>query len=1004
MKKKAKTALIISLISLFAVGGISTAFIVSSSKKFDKTYGVSDAKAQEAYKFLKETIDKKTYTYYDFKLDNPSVDYSLGTFKGNTIGTNVVSDNYDYHVYNASSSIISSLEFGDSIEYKVNVDKAGLYEVNVDYLIKKDNILTAPVIGIMINDKYQYEETDNISCPLIWEGTENVEFPRDSYGDETIPLNVRNTTTWQTLDCYDNLYSSSEPLLFKLESGENTIKINYISGSALLLLGDLYVKAPTNHQSYEQYISNYQDTQESSFESIDAIRYNSKNSSYISLANEKSSSVAPYDIKTNYLNVVSVDTWDDAGQTITYKINAKNDGLYSLAFHYQNDKNEYDAFRTIMIDGKVPFKECINYSFASTTSGKWKNEILNIDGTPMKFYLTKGEHYLSLKAERDKVYNLTNNIQTVIDHINYFALEILKVTGSEVDKDRTWKLTQYIENTAKYLDSYDTILKNVADNGRYYSTKGISSATLSYVNKAITTLVKLMEKPDELPLYLKSLYSGTSSINQLLGSSITMLNDQPIGLDAIYVYQNYKLPKENSSFFRRLFDGINRTFRSYTSSKYDVDLSDDVVDVWVNRPLTYINILQQMVDRDFNTKDGMPKIKITMMPDAGKLLLSTSAGTSPDVVLGIPSYTPFDFAIRNAAYDLTTFPDFYQVADRFPSGVLVPFVLNDKFYAIPESIDFQVTLYRKDIFDSFGLEVPDNWEELKDILKTLQQYGMNYYFPTSANNSTKWFYQTSPLIYQYGGHLYNPDGTSTAIDSEKALKGLTLLTDLYKYYSLDSQVASFYNSFRNGTHPIGMGTFSEYLLINNAAPEIIGKWGISAPLGVKDEETGNVDRTFISSGTCSMILSDTKKANESWEFLKWWTDTTTQIEYSNRLQSTYGPEYTWLSSNIDAIKESPIESSHKGVILDALEYIVDVPRTPGQYMLERGLSNIWTKVALQGAPIGVTIDAEVITINREIVRKMKEFNYLDANGKVLKPYTVREKDWVDEIILSHKGG
>ena len=277
---------------------------------------------------------------------------------------------------------------------------------------------------------------------------------------------------------------------------------------------------------------------------------------------------------------------------------------------------------------------------------------------------------------------------------------------------------------------------------------------------------------------------------------------------------------------------------------------------------------------------------------------------------------------------------------------------------------------------------------------------MNYYLPTSAKNSTKWFYQTSPMIYQYGGHLYNDDGLTTSIDSEEALKGLTLLTDLYKYYSLSSQVNSFYNSFRYGTHPIGMASFSDYLLVNNAAPEIIGKWKISQPLGVKKDD-GTTDRTFISSGSCGMIFNSTNKADEAWEFLKWWTSTKVQIEYSNRLQSTYGPEYTWLSSNIDAIKESPLNSNDKKVILDAIEWIIDVPRTPGQYMLERGLSNIWTKVALNDAPIGVTIDNEVITINREMERKMKEFGYIDNQGNILKKYTVREKDWIQQVIQAH---
>ena len=145
----------------------------------------------------------------------------------------------------------------------------------------------------------------------------------------------------------------------------------------------------------------------------------------------------------------------------------------------------------------------------------------------MYFYLTKGEHYVTLKAEKNNVYGLTSKIQAVIDHINYFALEILKVTGNEIDKDRTWHLTESIPNTVQYLSSYDLILKSIMNEGSAYSTKGIDSATLSYVKKAIVMLKKLMKKPNELPLYLANLYSGSSSINQLLGSSITTINEQP---------------------------------------------------------------------------------------------------------------------------------------------------------------------------------------------------------------------------------------------------------------------------------------------------------------------------------------------------------------------------------------------------------------------------------------------------------------------------------------------
>ena len=111
-----------------------------------------------------------------------------------------------------------------------------------------------------------------------------------------------------------------------------------------------------------------------------------------------------------------------------------------------------------------------------------------------------------------------------------------------------------------------------------------------------------------------------------------------------------------------------------------------------------------------------------------------------------------------------------------------------------------------------------------------------------------------------------------------------------------------------------------------------------------------------------------------------------------------------MSSNLEAVKESSFDSKDKEVILKSLEYITDIPRTPGQYMLERGLSNIWTTVVFDNTPIRVAIDQQVIVINREIRRKLIEFGYRDENNNVLKPYAVHEKEWIEEQIRNKKGG
>ena len=51
-------------------------------------------------------------------------------------------------------------------------------------------------------------------------------------------------------------------------------------------------------------------------------------------------------------------------------------------------------------------------------------------------------------------------------------------------------------------------------------------------------------------------------------------------------------------------------------------------------------------------------------------------------------------------------------------------------------------------------------------------------------------------------------------------------------------------------------------------------------------------------------------------------------------------------------------------------------------MEERELSNAWNKIVFDGVNPRVAIDSSVVTINREITRKMEEFGYLQNGVKV----------------------
>ncbi|MFH0993336.1 MAG: extracellular solute-binding protein, partial [bacterium] len=802
-----------------------------------------------------------------------------------------------------------------------------------------------------------------------------------------------------------NTYTTTEPLLFLLAEGENLIEIeNVMDGD--VLFGDLTIVAPVATMSYAAYAVLHEDSlSPARVIATDAIAYTEKNSSYVRLYAFQTPSVAPFDAIDKKLNVINGGAWYRSGQEVSYEVTVAETGNYKMSFHYLNDKNEFSIFRAIYVDGMIPFTELAAYEFLETGADLWANEILGDESGDFELYLTAGTHTISFRAVASPVADELRDIQLLVDHINAFALNILKITGANIDIDRKWQFTDYIVETADYLEAYLTIVKHNIVTLSDYTAESDTSATLSYLKSAVTLLEKINADPDRIPIYLGTLYSGVGSVTQMLGDSLTQIARQPMYLDSFTIFNDAEMENANASFLQKLGNAVRSFTASFTEKKYITQDDPEAVNIWVNRSLIYVDLMQKMADQAFDGTDI--KIKISIMPDSNKLILANAAGKTPDVALGLASYQPFDLALRGALQDLSEFEDFWTIAGGFAPGAFIPYILEDGVYAMPETLEFHALVYRIDTMRALGLDVPETWDDVIDMLPTLQRYGMNFFYPTSGGTSMKWFYQTSALIYQYGGSLYAQDGLSTTIDSEKSYQGLKLLSDLYTTYSLPSYVGSFYNSFRYNTLPIGIIDFGTYLTLKNAAPELTGQWALALYPGVEDPDTGEIQRWYIANGSGAIMFKtdDEQKKADSWEFLKWWLSAQTQTEFAFALQSTYGPEFVWLSGNIEAVENSPIDSVDKAVILEQVQWLSDIPRTPGQYLLERGLSDIWNTVTFDGTPVRVAIDDQVLKINREIKKKMVEFGYIDDNGNVLVPYTVRDAAWVAlQVALYGEGG
>lgn len=873
------------------------------------------------------------------------------------------------------------LPIDGAVEISFDVPEDGLYLIVLHYMIDSDKVLTSRMS--------MFWDNNELTVPLLALWTdETKDYPTDRYGNEVVP---RQVMVKQFHSEYVRDYGSlsAAPYVFEFEKGRQNIKLRNESQS--VILNSVILLKYEKVQTYEDYILRMPNSKVSGeIEPIEAEGYLVKSDSFIRPGNQQDPSLHPYETVSRKLNIIDGNSWDQVGQKVMWEFDVPEDGIYYFAFRYSQSINDgISVFRNVYIDGEIIFSELMSYMFPYTGL-RYKNVFLEEknSGEPFGIWLKKGTHTISLEVDGTPLDDVINELRNLIFEINQSGLEIKKLTGGVVDKNRKWDIQLYLPDIVTKFEGWANELDDIYNEIEAFF--GQTPASIINLKIAAKNIRDLAKEPDKIPIRLNKLSEGFSSASNLISETIDVLSTQPLNLDRIYVLNSPVLPDDEVVFLTRFMEGLKRfVFSFFPQNKEYMAVSDKKSDellVWVNRPIQYVEMLQQMTDSDFTSKTGI-SVRFSVMPNEQKLILANAANISPDLALGISNYIPYDLAIRGAVFDLTEFDDFWEYISReYNLETLIPFYVDGKVYGVTETQDFYVLFYRKDILESLNLEVPQTWDEVQIAMSTLYRNSMNFYLPMAGWTGLKPFYTTVPFIYQSGGRLYTDDGLKTAVNEENSIKGFEIMTKLFTIYSVSQSVPNFYNEFRYGRIPMGVSNFTTYVMLMTAAPEIASQWDIALSPGVKDEN-GEILRYQVGSDRADVLFSSSDKKEEAWEFLKWWLSKDTQVEYAYRMQTRYGPEYMWNTANMAAFEELSFPDNHKKVILEQWGWMKEIPRHPAGYMLEREISNAWTDVVMNGEGIRIAVDKAAITINREIIRKMEEFGYI-KDGKVVKTYQI----------------
>lgn len=896
----------------------------------------------------------------------------------------LTNDNYEY------VNDVLAVKAGDTVTLTIDVPVSGRYVMSFDYLSYDESILPVEM-GMKIDGGYPFYEARSMKFETTWV-SDGVDV--DRYGNEIVSLPDK-LIRWEHKEVMDASYRYSDPLPVELTAGVHKLELNIQEGT--LLLGNISLEAPGDVAEY----AGSTKAEGNALITIEAEDFYQRNDSSIHAIGEYGSSLSPLSATTTVLNIIDEDSFNEAGQTVSYQFHVDNAGYYYIGMNYrQSEKNDFPVFVDWKIDGEIPNSAFKSYQVEA--ANKFRTVTLTDDNDDkLSVYLEPGDHTISLTISADNLRYALEAVDEIMSGISDLSLEVTKVAGTNKDKYRDLKLTRYIPDVQDRLLGWVDELYSIAEQAQpYVNAKSPDKvAAFSYLLIAANQLKSLAEKPNELVYRVDELSTSVNSINTQIANFVDLINDNDLSIDRIYIYQDgARLPK-GQNIFRSIGTSLKRFGYSFMGQSYSASNTDEShIQVWVNRPRTYVEIMQKMIDEKFTPETGI-EVDLSIMTDAQKLILSNASGDTPDIATGINYSIPFDLAIRGSLVDLSKFDNYKEVFGRYSEGLLVPSVVGDGLYSLPETMNFYVMFYRTDILSKLGLSVPNTMDELIAMLPDLQMRGLNVYYPTAAMLVMRNFHGTTPIIYQMDGALYGDTALDILVDSEATVEGFTELTELFTLYDLPVDVPNFYQHFRNGDLPIGIADFNSYNLILNAAPEIANSWSIALVPGIEDEETGEVKR-YMSGGAESTVMfsSDDEREQKAWQFMEWWSRADIQAEFGQRLQILYGDEYIWPTANLEAFERLPYPTSDKDIILTQAQYILETPRLLGSYMMERELSNAFNDVVVNGDTVRSRIDEVAKTVLRETERKLEEFGYIDSDGNVLKEYEVPSVEKVLEIL------
>ena len=862
---------------------------------------------------------------------------------------------------------------GSFVTWKVQVEKAGMYHVMLDYLTVESRGVDMER-ALYINGELPFDGAGDLTFSRLW--TDAGEVRKDNQGNDVRPTQ-KEIYDWQQVLCQDSMGYAAEPYRFYFHEGENTLSLSAINEPMLLRGIQLIpVKETPDYAAYaasqpEAAMTDSAKAWQAVLQGEDAEVRSSP--SLYARYDRSSPDTQPNSVTNTVFNYIGGDPWNKAGQWIEWDFEAPEDGYYTITIKArQAYQRGAVSSRTLLIDGEIPFEEVRTIAFDYDTA--WNmNTLSDESGTPYRFYLTKGSHTIRLQATLGEMGPILNRLEDSIYRLNLIYRKLLVLTGVNPDQFRDYNIAGIYPEVLEAMDLESKRLYKMVDD-----VVAITGQKSDRAAVAQTLAVQLESFVNHNERITKQFVNFKDNITSL-GTAMQNMSETKLDVDMIIVSgENAGVPKVRDGFFAKAVHEIRSCIASYfvdynsLGDKYE-EGEEELIEVWIVTGRDQSTVLKTMVDDTFTPKTGV-RVNVKLVV-ADTLLTAVVAGNGPDVVLSLGTWFPVNYAMRNAAEDLTQFDDFDEVVKPFYDSALTAMRYQGGVYGLPETQEFPVLFYREDILSDLGLTPPDTWAELIGMLPTIQGSNLSVGIPY-PDIATVDMSILNSLIYQNGGSIYDAEGKKTLIDNESGVTAFKLYTSLYNDYGLPT-VFDFVSRFRSGEMPIGLFPYSTYNTLVVSAPEIRNLWNFTLFPGTEVLRSGRteIDRSVHSQGLCCMMIAtdDEKVKNNAWEFMKWWVSADTQVRFGREIESILGSSARYSTANTEALRQLAWSAPQLKVLEEQMASTVGFPEIAGGYSTTRHMTNAIRRVINTKEDARETLLTYARTINDEIRIKRSEF-------------------------------